>query len=126
MDLELFPVSSVDLSASVINLFRFLRRSLKPSLMPQLEECESLACRIIDLAPSGVKFLKDVTFEVPHFASLRNGERELVVLSTNDGGNNWKEMAVESGSGKKKKRTNFNVDFMLYIKNMLVCKYFCL
>ena len=95
--------------------------------MPQLEECEALGCRVIDLAPSGVKFLKNVTFEVPHFASLRSGERELVILSTNDGGNNWEEMAVESGSGKKNKKhilTNFNVHFMLYLKNMWVCKYF--
>lgn len=67
--------------------------------MPKQEEGEARACRIIDLAPTGIKFLKPVILEVPHFASLRNGEREIVILRSYDGGNNWKEVAVESASG---------------------------
>jgi ankyrin len=68
--------------------------------MPPIDECEARACRIISLAPNAVKFIKPVALEVPHFASLRNGERELVILSSYDGGQNWKELAVENGSGK--------------------------
>lgn len=78
--------------------------------MPSLGEGESCACRIIDLGPSGVRFLKAVSLDVPHFASLRNGERELVILSTDDGGYNWKEMAVENGGGTCK-RFSFLLSF---------------
>ena len=67
--------------------------------MPPIGEYEAKACRIISLAPSGIKFIKSVALEVPHFASLRNGERELVILSSFDNGQSWKELAVENGSG---------------------------
>ena len=86
--------------SAVIISHLYLDRSLKPSLMPPIGEHEARACRIISLAPNAVKFIKPVALEVPHFASLRNGERELLILSSFDGGQNWKELAVENGSGR--------------------------
>lgn len=58
-------------------------------------EGEALACRVLDVNPSGVKFLQPIYLELPHFSALRNGERELVVLRTQDGGWNWDEVCVE-------------------------------
>lgn len=70
-------------------------RPNKPSLLPPLYEGEALACRVLDVNPSGVKFLQPVYLELPHFSALRDGERELVVLRTEDGGWNWQEVCVE-------------------------------
>ena len=74
-------------------------RSNKPTLLPPLYEGESLACRVLDVNPSGVKFLQPVYLELPHFSALRDGERELVVLRTQDGGWNWQEVCVEDMKG---------------------------
>jgi hypothetical protein len=38
------------------------------------------ASRILEMGPPGAEFDTPVLIEVPHFASLRDGERELVVL----------------------------------------------
>ena len=39
-----------------------------------------LACRLLQVGPRGSKFLGPVLIEVPHVASLRDGDREVVVL----------------------------------------------
>ena len=44
--------------------------------------------------PSGIKFLQPVYLELPHYSALRDGERELVVLRTQDGGWNWQEVPL--------------------------------
>ena len=82
---------------SILKLF-FIRMN-KPSLLPPLWEGEALACRILDVSPSGIKFLQPVFLELPHYSALRDGERELVVLRTQDGGWNWQEVCVEDMKG---------------------------
>ena len=53
---------------------------------PQMSFISSLdlvpiqASRILEMGPRGAEFDTPVLIEVPHFASLRDGERELVVL----------------------------------------------
>ena len=44
----------------------------------------------MELSPVGVKFLGPVIIEVPHFASLRGQEREILILRS-DNGETWKE-----------------------------------
>jgi len=44
----------------------------------RLSEGEALASRILEMGPAGAKFLGPVILEVPHFASLRGREREIV------------------------------------------------
>lgn len=83
------------LTAWRVSLFR----PNKPSLLPPLFEGEALACRVLDVNPSGVRFLQPVYLELPHFSALRDGERELVVLRTQDGGWNWQEVCVEDMKG---------------------------
>ncbi|XP_077445439.1 uncharacterized protein LOC144066022 isoform X3 [Stigmatopora argus] len=65
-----------------------------PSAPPPLNEGESLVSRILQLGPPGTHFLGPVIVEVPHFASLRGGERELVILRS-ETGENWKEHQCE-------------------------------
>ena len=48
-------------------------------------ERESLASRVIEMGPSTTHFKVPVLLEVPHFASVRGGERELIVLRCDDG-----------------------------------------
>ncbi|HIE82481.1 MAG TPA: hypothetical protein EYQ00_00915, partial [Dehalococcoidia bacterium] len=57
---------------------------------PPLMEREALASRVIEMSPYGAKFGAPVLLEVPHFASVRNGERELIVLRCDDG-ETWRE-----------------------------------
>ena len=51
-----------------------------------------LACRILQVGPRGSKFLGPVLIEVPHVASLRDGDREVVVLRCDSASKgNWTE-----------------------------------
>lgn len=47
------------------------------------------------MGPNGAKFLGPVVLEVPHFASLRGREREIVILRSDDG-QHWKEHQLEA------------------------------
>uniref|UniRef100_A0A669B886 Ankyrin 1 n=1 Tax=Oreochromis niloticus TaxID=8128 RepID=A0A669B886_ORENI len=72
---------------------RITCRLVKPqklSTPPPLVEGEGLASRIISLGPSSMQFLGPVIVEIPHFASLGRGDRELVVLRS-ENGSVWKE-----------------------------------
>merc|ERR1712223_2099548 len=62
---------------------------------PPLMEGEAIASRILELGPSGAKFFGPVIIEVPHFASLRNKEREIVILRS-DNGETWREHTLEA------------------------------
>merc|ERR1712130_494877 len=62
---------------------------------PPLMEGEAIASRILELGPSGAKFLGPVIIEVPHFAALRGKEREIVILRS-DNGETWKEHTLEA------------------------------
>ncbi|KAF5920678.1 hypothetical protein HPG69_014715 [Diceros bicornis minor] len=68
----------------------------KLSSPPPLAEEEGLASRIIALGPTGVQFLSPVIVEIPHFASLGRGDRELVVLRS-ENGSMWKEHKNRNG-----------------------------
>uniref|UniRef100_A0AAQ6ADK0 Ankyrin 1, erythrocytic b n=1 Tax=Amphiprion ocellaris TaxID=80972 RepID=A0AAQ6ADK0_AMPOC len=72
---------------------RITCRLVKPQKLttpPPLVEGEGLASRIISLGPSSMQFLGPVIVEIPHFASLGHGDRELVVLRS-ENGSVWKE-----------------------------------
>ncbi len=62
---------------------------------PPLCEGEALSSRILEMGPSSCKFLGPVIIEVPHFASLRGREREIVILRSDDG-THWKEHTLEA------------------------------
>ncbi|KAL3877004.1 hypothetical protein ACJMK2_034767 [Sinanodonta woodiana] len=57
---------------------------------PPMNEGEALACRILEMGPTGTKFLGPIVIEVPHFASLREREREMQILRS-DNGETWYE-----------------------------------
>jgi len=73
---------------------RYLRRErlIHP---PPLMEGEACASKIMEVGPAGAKFLGPVLIEVPHFASLRGKEREIIVLRS-DSGEVWREHLVEA------------------------------
>ncbi|XP_024909485.1 LOW QUALITY PROTEIN: ankyrin-1-like [Cynoglossus semilaevis] len=92
-----------------------------------------LASRIISLGPAGMQFLGPVIVEIPHFAALGRGDRELVVLRS-ENGSVWKEHRNRYGDevletilngmdedlesqeelGKKRIRRIISTDFPLY------------
>ncbi|XP_015258829.1 PREDICTED: ankyrin-3-like isoform X20 [Cyprinodon variegatus] len=74
---------------------QFLGKLHLPAAPPPLNEGESLVSRILQLGPPGTKFLGPVIVEIPHFASLRGKERELVILRS-ETGESWKEHQCES------------------------------
>ena len=90
ISLSLLPFHRVD----NINHFRYLKKD-KLIHPPPLMEGEAIASRILELGPAGAKFLGPVIIEVPHFASLRGKEREIVILRS-DNGENWKEHTLEA------------------------------
>jgi len=62
---------------------------------PPLMEGEQIASRVLELGPTGAKFLGPVIIEVPHFAALRGKEREIVILRS-DNGETWREHTLEA------------------------------
>uniref|UniRef100_A0A0N4ZBK5 ANK_REP_REGION domain-containing protein n=1 Tax=Parastrongyloides trichosuri TaxID=131310 RepID=A0A0N4ZBK5_PARTI len=73
---------------------RYLKKE-KLTHPPPLSEGEALASRVLEMGPAGAKFLGPVILEVPHFASLRGREREIVILRSDDG-QHWKEHQLEA------------------------------
>jgi hypothetical protein len=57
---------------------------------PPFMEREALASRVLEISPALQSFRSPVLLEIPHFASAAAGEREIVVLRSNDG-ENWSE-----------------------------------
>lgn len=68
---------------------RYVRKE-KLTSPPPLNEGESLAARVLELGPQNYKFLGPVIIEIPHYASLRGKEREILILR-NDNGDKWVE-----------------------------------
>ncbi|CAG9824123.1 unnamed protein product, partial [Phaedon cochleariae] len=73
---------------------RYVRPQRTPH-PPPLMEGEGLASRLLELGPVGAKFLGPVIIEVPHFASLRGKQREIIVLRS-DNGETWKEHTLDA------------------------------
>ncbi|CAF0725360.1 unnamed protein product [Brachionus calyciflorus] len=71
---------------------RFVRKE-KLALAPPLNEGESLAARVLEMGPQGYKFLAPVVLEIPHYASMRGREREIVILRS-DSGEKWYEHPI--------------------------------
>ncbi|KAJ8380247.1 hypothetical protein SKAU_G00010250 [Synaphobranchus kaupii] len=115
---------------------RITCRLVKPQKLttpPPLVEGEGLASRIISLGPASMLFLGPVIVEIPHFAALGRGDRELVVLRS-ENGSVWKEHRNRYGDdvletilngmdedlecqeelGKKRIRRIISTDFPLY------------
>ncbi|CAL7944161.1 unnamed protein product [Xylocopa violacea] len=68
-------------------------RLIKPNKVanpPPLMEGEALATRIIEMGPIGATFLGPVLIDIPHFASIRGKEREIIILRS-ENGETWKE-----------------------------------
>ncbi|XP_014868918.1 PREDICTED: ankyrin-3-like isoform X9 [Poecilia mexicana] len=57
---------------------------------PPMVEGEGLASRLVEVGPAGAQFLGPVIVEIPHFASMRGQERELILLRS-ENGESWKE-----------------------------------
>ncbi|KRK01377.1 uncharacterized protein Dyak_GE20395, isoform K [Drosophila yakuba] len=68
------------------------QRTMHP---PQLMEGEALASRVLELGPCSTKFIGPVVMEVPHFASLRGKEREIIILRS-DNGETWREHTIDN------------------------------
>nr|XP_014098225.2 ankyrin-3 [Bactrocera oleae] len=72
---------------------RITCRYVKPQRVhnsPPLMEGEALVSRIMELSPVEGKFLRPVVLEIPHFGSLRDKEREIIILRS-DNGDSWRE-----------------------------------
>ncbi|CAD5124319.1 DgyrCDS12608 [Dimorphilus gyrociliatus] len=82
-------------ACSPIKIICKLIKKEKLNFPPPLMENEGLASRILEMSPSGYQFAGDVIIEIPHFASLRQGEREIVILRSDDG-ETWKEHGVDT------------------------------
>ncbi|KAK9400524.1 ankyrin-3 [Crotalus adamanteus] len=73
---------------------RLVKRA-KLASPPPMVEGEGLASRLIEMGPSGAQFLGPVVVEIPHFGSMREKERELIVLRS-ENGETWKEHQYDS------------------------------
>ncbi len=58
-------------------------------------ERDALASGVLECGPAGAQFKTPVLLEIPYFASLGSGERELIVLRSEDG-TGWKEHSASA------------------------------
>ncbi|XP_068152331.1 ankyrin-3 [Drosophila tropicalis] len=75
---------------------RITCRYVKPQRIvnpPPLMEGEALVSRILEMSPVEGKFLSPIVLEVPHFGSLREKEREIIILRS-DNGESWREHSL--------------------------------
>ncbi|CAD5124042.1 DgyrCDS12350 [Dimorphilus gyrociliatus] len=70
-------------------ILKFVKKDQLSSPPPLLQN-EGLACRILELSPNALDFDGEIIIEVPHFASLEDGQREIAVLRS-DNGVDWIE-----------------------------------
>ncbi|XP_017869043.1 PREDICTED: ankyrin-3 isoform X1 [Drosophila arizonae] len=80
---------------------RITCRYVKPQRVanpPPLMEGEALVSRILEMSPVTGKFLSPIVLEVPHFGSLRDKEREIIILRS-DNGESWREHSVYEDEG---------------------------
>ncbi|KAK4476064.1 hypothetical protein MN116_001291 [Schistosoma mekongi] len=72
---------------------RVICRLLRPETIdnpPVFDDGDCLACRIIEMNPKQMSFSLPILIEVPHIASIRGREREIIVIRS-ETGNSWKE-----------------------------------
>ncbi|KAH8376057.1 hypothetical protein KR093_011337, partial [Drosophila rubida] len=75
---------------------RITCRYVKPQRVanpPPLMEGEALVSRILEMSPVETTFLSAIILEVPHFGSLRDMEREIIILRS-DNGESWREHSL--------------------------------
>ncbi|CAH8571969.1 unnamed protein product [Schistosoma turkestanicum] len=77
---------------------RIICRLLRPETIdnpPVFNDGDCLACRVIEMNPTQMRFTLPVLIEVPHIASVRGREREVLIIRS-ETGNSWKEHTLES------------------------------
>ncbi|CAH8624699.1 unnamed protein product [Heterobilharzia americana] len=77
---------------------RIICRLLRPQTIsnpPSFNDGDCLACRIIEMNPYHMRFTLPILIEVPHIASVRGREREIVIIRS-ETGNSWKEHTLEA------------------------------
>nr|XP_057914752.1 ankyrin-3-like isoform X32 [Doryrhamphus excisus] len=72
-----------------------LAKRHKLAYPPPMVEGEGLVSRLVEVGPAGAQFLGPVIVEIPHFGSMREKERELIVLRS-DNGDTWREHQFDS------------------------------
>ncbi|XP_050742831.1 ankyrin-3 isoform X3 [Drosophila biarmipes] len=80
---------------------RLTCRYVKPHRVvnpPPLMEGEALVSRILEMSPVDGIFLSPITLEVPHFGTLRENEREIIILRSDDG-ESWREHNLYESEG---------------------------
>ncbi|CAL8071610.1 unnamed protein product [Calicophoron daubneyi] len=73
---------------------RVLRPEFTPT-RPNMNDGDCLAARILEMGPFQMQFAVPILIEVPHIASLRGNEREILVLRS-ETGNSWKEHPMDA------------------------------
>uniref|UniRef100_A0A183A7V9 ZU5 domain-containing protein n=1 Tax=Echinostoma caproni TaxID=27848 RepID=A0A183A7V9_9TREM len=73
---------------------RVLRSEFSPN-KPNMNDGDCLAARILEMGPYQAQFALPILIEVPHIASLRGREREIIVLRS-ETGNTWKEHQMDA------------------------------
>ncbi|CAH8635357.1 unnamed protein product [Schistosoma guineensis] len=77
---------------------RIICRLLRPEAIdnpPIFNDGDCLACRIIEMNPSQMRFSLPILVEVPHIASIKGREREIIIVRS-ETGNSWKEHTLEA------------------------------
>ncbi|CAH8623633.1 unnamed protein product [Schistosoma intercalatum] len=77
---------------------RIICRLLRPEAIdnpPIFNDGDCLACRIIEMNPNQMRFSLPILVEVPHIASIKGREREIIIVRS-ETGNSWKEHTLEA------------------------------
>ncbi|CAH8614825.1 unnamed protein product [Heterobilharzia americana] len=94
-----YPDLKIFIPPNVVNgPVRIVCRLLHPDRMnspPIMNDGDGLACRLIEIGPTGIRFASPILLEVPHYAFLSGKNREIVILRS-DNGEIWKEHPLDA------------------------------
>nr|CAH8871646.1 unnamed protein product [Trichobilharzia regenti] len=94
-----YPDLKIFIPPNVVNgPVRIVCRLVHPERMnspPIMNDGDGLACRLIEIGPTGIRFASPILLEVPHYAFLTGKHREIVILRS-DNGETWKEHPLDA------------------------------
>ncbi|CAH8591301.1 unnamed protein product [Schistosoma turkestanicum] len=109
-----YPDLRIFIPPNVINgPLRIVCRLVHPDRVnspPIMNDGDGLACRLIEIGPTGIRFASPILLEIPHYAFLNGKNREIIILRS-DNGETWKEHPLDATDQAVQDTLNGHFDY---------------
>ncbi|KAH8863468.1 Ankyrin-3 [Schistosoma japonicum] len=109
-----YPDLRIFIPPNVVNgPLRIVCRLVHPDRLnspPIMNDGDGLACRLLEIGPTGMRFASPILLEIPHCAFLKEKNREIVILRS-DNGETWKEHPLDATDQSVQDNLNGHFDY---------------